>query len=330
MKNTAFLLGIFLLFIAALFGMADAGRELLEDNFSYTVLFEGDQSHGNGFYLRKNNSIFFVTARQVLFHDVNFAPLSNTVGLGIPRDLNHVLFYDFKHENLGFKGVMSEARYEEILKLVPDNFEYIAAIGSLYIDSQKISLKSFSARLLSYSNDIADPGPVVIEMELPEFYGRDRVRYHSSYDVAAVEIGTMDQSGMMTLYPEAVLKQGKVPGYLDLLKIKFFKEVLVGNDAFVFGYPASVAENNPLLDINSPLLRKGIIAGKNNRMKLLLIDAPRYHENSGGLVLEVGREGDGTDYKAVGMVTTVPFSNSVQSEGYGIAVPMDMVLEILR
>lgn len=95
-----------------------------------------------------------------------------------------------------------------------------------------------------------------------------------------------------------------------------------------------MSKNNSFLDIKLPLLRKGIIAGKNTVLKIIVLDSPVYQGNSGGLVLEVERECGQENYKAIGVITNlVPFtkddSEKFQNSGYSVAVPMDSVLELI-
>jgi len=332
LKNAGWLLGIFLFSVSLFFGAAEARRELPDENFSYAVLFEGDGGRGSGFYIRKNHLLFFVMPRHLLFHDVNLAPLSNALGLEIPKKLRHLLSYHAEAEVLRFTGVMSEAQYDELLGLVPDDLDYSAAIGSLYIGSQTIPLKSLAARLSSYAPDPEDPEPFILELELIELFRRGRIRYDSPYDIAAVEIGTISESDRISLYQGVRGKSGKTLGYIEASNTKTFKEVLVSNDAFFFDYPAPTPDD-PFISTNLPLLRKGIIAGKNHELKLLILEAPLRFGNPGGLVLEAEREENRNRFKAVGMLTnTVHLTGKdtdIYHSGYSIVVPMDAVMEVL-
>jgi hypothetical protein len=109
----------------------------------------------------------------------------------------------------------------------------------------------------------------------------------------------------------------------------------------VFGYPVSLG----IKDVTGyrPLLRKGIVAGKNIQSNAIILDCPAYYGNSGSLVIE--KEVISTDtskFMAIGVVSRfAPFieewynkqhkySNfEVTNSGYTFAVPMDIVLELL-
>ena len=116
----------------------------------------------------------------------------------------------------------------------------------------------------------------------------------------------------------------------------------MSNDIFIFGYPNSLGEKGQL-DRSRPLLRKGIVAGKNDLNKSIIIDCPVYQGNSGGLVVERWQESI-TAYLAsmIGVVSGfVPFIDRLESEafgygnttvensGYAVVTPIDRVLEMI-
>jgi len=46
--------------------------------------------------------------------------------------------------------------------------------------------------------------------------------------------------------------------------VQKFNDVLIANDAYIIGYPTSIGKKNyPQIDYKRPLVRKGVIAGKN-------------------------------------------------------------------
>jgi hypothetical protein len=67
-----------------------------------------------------------------------------------------------------------------------------------------------------------------------------------------------------------------------------FADVLISNDVYIFGYPSSVGHSGQL-DHTRPLLRKGIVAGKNEAKNTIILDCPVHQGNSGGLALQIDR-----------------------------------------
>src|SRR5436190_14803311 len=122
--------------------------------------------------------------------------------------------------------------------------------------------------------------------------------------------------------------------------VKRFDEVLTGNDVFVFGYPTSLGlksdPTRPLqFDPSLPLLRKGIVAGKNPRLHTLILDSPIYFGNSGGPALEVEQDGLQRRFRVIGVVSEfIPLEeagrtiHTLANSGYSVAVGMDAVLEL--
>jgi hypothetical protein len=123
-----------------------------------------------------------------------------------------------------------------------------------------------------------------------------------------------------------------------------FDDTLVGTDIYLFGFPSSIGiAQMPQIDFTLPLLRKGIVAGKNLNRRVYVLDCPAYQGNSGGPV--IGREPSGIgsiNFPLLGVVTEmVPYSESwqnsrlgysnqtVSNSGYSIAEPIDTVLEMV-
>jgi hypothetical protein len=120
---------------------------------------------------------------------------------------------------------------------------------------------------------------------------------------------------------------------------------MAGNDIFLFGFPSSIGLISPEFSVQRPLIRKGILSGKNPKLKTLILDCPVHRGNSGSLVIEKEVKGFG-NYKlsAIGIAvryvpvfekgiveiaTTkefVTYSNS----GYTVAEPIDFVFELIR
>mgnify|MGYP005846942681 FL=1 len=126
--------------------------------------------------------------------------------------------------------------------------------------------------------------------------------------------------------------------------VKLFKDVLIGNDMFMFGYPKSIGiQNIPQIDYKRPLIKKGIIAGKNLSSKKIILDCEVYYGNSGGLVLELDQSWTRKEYKVIGVISKfVPFAEvwdnkthgyqniEISNSGYSIATPIDFVIMLIE
>ena len=120
--------------------------------------------------------------------------------------------------------------------------------------------------------------------------------------------------------------------------VKKFDQVLIGNDVIMYGYPTSIGLSSiPQLDPDRPLLRKGIVSGKNVQKHTLVLDCPTYQGNSVGPIFEIDRELTQTKYFLIGVAEQyVPYAmgsptiNIISNSGYGIATPMDPVIKIVE
>jgi len=104
-----------------------------------------------------------------------------------------------------------------------------------------------------------------------------------------------------------------------LERLKSYTKTVEGDDAYVFGYPSSIGlKQIPWIDYHLPLLRKGIIAGKNPSRRTIILDAPIYPGNSGGPVMEVEQiDALTTTYSVIGIVTDfVPFEEEWENKRF--------------
>jgi hypothetical protein len=104
--------------------------------------------------------------------------------------------------------------------------------------------------------------------------------------------------------------------------VKTHEQVSVGNDAILYGYPGSSGiPNNPQLDPSRPLLRRGLVAGRDPQNRSIIVDGGD-RGNDGCPVFEIDPEGWG--YSLIGVVI------DQLDSGYSIVKPMDFVLELMN
>jgi hypothetical protein len=124
-----------------------------------------------------------------------------------------------------------------------------------------------------------------------------------------------------------------------------FDDVIISNEIFILGYPVSLGTTEiKQINYDLPLVRKGIVAGKNYENKTLILDCPVYGGNSGGLALEVNQDVPSeTNIHLIGVVVQfVPFveewqntkfpslyNTHYQNSGYSIALPVDFIIELI-
>jgi len=210
----------------------------------------------------------------------------------------------------------------------------------------KMILRTKVVKLISYLRDqkIKTAVNLVLNLELLD------IIEHPTTDVAVIKIGNLIQKegdGIKIKWLDGVTINGPAGSPIvgvPLSHCKKYEDVLVSNEVFVFGYPNSLGNiKDKQIDYARPLLRKGIVAGKNDINKTIIIDCPVHFGNSGGLAMEA----EDIDYKrrkyyAIGIVAEfVPFieelkskqygtvNTNIENSGYGIVMPMDNIFDIL-
>lgn len=171
---------------------------------------------------------------------------------------------------------------------------------------------------------------------------------HQSSDVLIIKFGELNNENKIVLIPGIIQKQ-KPSGdivYYDMTSSRKFLDTEITNSIYVLGYPTSISTNiMNQIDYNTPLVRSGIIAGKNLLNKTLILDCPVYGGNSGGLVLEVNQISQfGHKFHLIGVIVQfVPFIDSwqntrfsdlvninYQNSGYSVALPVDYIYELIE
>jgi hypothetical protein len=111
------------------------------------------------------------------------------------------------------------------------------------------------------------------------------------HDVAVIRRGEFSQVGEKRGVSSVLGVQAIESAYSGILgtsldTIKKIDEVLTANEVYVFGYPTSIGvRDNPQIDYQKPLIRRGIIAGINDQKKTIILDCLVFAGNSGGPVL---------------------------------------------
>jgi hypothetical protein len=200
------------------------------------------------------------------------------------------------------------------------------------------SFHSLEIGTLSYEAD--HQTEVRFAMDLAAL-GPQHLKLHNSVDVTVIRVFEQMRktpNGRTGNMPSGVkLLTGSAIVGLDVRSLCKFEDVHVSNDVFVFGYPVSLE----LRDKTLPLLRKGIVAGKDYDEGNIIIDCPIFQGNSGGLTIQVCPSGALTKFQPIGVIThSVLFKEefrsnqydivnvAFQNSGYGIVEPMDRVLDL--
>ena len=209
--------------VAALGGIAYAQAYVPEDNLAYPVQVLVADGGGTGFFVRKDQGLFLVTARHVVYDIVK-------------------------------------------RQLAPE----------------------WTLRALS--KDVHETAVTVLHVNATQLQNAKQIRMDEPRDVAVIHLGTLKPGGMDTTAGVVVgdkSKAGIIVAAFALLTR--FADVDVSSQIFMFGYPSIGVRGYSQIDPTRPLVRSGIVSGLNATMKTIIIDAPVYHGNSGGPVVQLSR-----------------------------------------
>jgi hypothetical protein len=220
----------------------------------------------------------------------------------------------------------------------------VTARHVLYEDDGR-TLRGPNLSAVSYPRDPSEKASNRCTIELLTLETTGNIRPHSERDVAVIRFGVVISPNQVRFSPGVRELERTKSGIVIVNRsaVKLYDQVLVGNDFFLFGYPSSLGlKQIPQLDAARPLLRKGIIAGKNDALRNLILDCAVYPGNSGGPIVEVEQAGLTIHLATVGVVSQfVPvvenwintmhrYSNiEIGNSGYSVATPIDYVLEVI-
>jgi len=225
---------------------------------------------------------------------------------------------------------------------------FITAKHVIFKEPENI-LRSKSLTLLSYPKDLKEVGKNLVELNMEKLQKNGMVKKHNSQDVASVFIGKADERGGPIAFNDGlamkIQSKSGIVGVNTSETIKLFRDVLVGNEVLIFGYPTSLGiKEIKQIQHDKPLIRKGIVAGKNSEYENIIIDCPTYPGNSGGPVIEKEQISLGKcEFKLIGLISQfVPFeeiwlskrfgleNRQWQNSGYSIVVPVDTIMELIK
>jgi hypothetical protein len=206
------------------------------------------------------------------------------------------------------------------------------------------------ALLTSYPRNPADTSKNVFKLDLRLLESAGHLKSDPVQDLVTIRVGTApaDAMGgrMLSSTSGISVEQIAPSGILGVAEtgIKLYREVSVANEVYLFGYPVSLGiPNMPQLDYSRPLLRSGIVAGKNETLRTIILDCAAYPGNSGGPVVEIEEEAGSRTLKVIGVVTQfVPTMQNIVgalpvlglaalgNSGYSVVASIDEVLRLVQ
>lgn len=218
------------------------------------------------------------------------------------------------------------------------------------IDPQTKKLKAFNlinpiVDVFSYPRDTNFEAADQIHVDLRVLINNKQLSFSQTHDVCVFKLADIADGKMQLM--EGITKRSPNLNInsAHLSMIKPFEEISIAEDLYVIGYPKALAMiPTNTFNFNKPLVRKGIVSGKNPN-HTIVIDCAVYPGNSGGPVFitekrieqtEKGMKMSDKRYLAGIVSKFIPWLNNrskpahMENSGYGQMVAFDQVYEELR
>ncbi len=217
---------------------------------------------------------------------------------------------------------------------------FITARHNLFSEKPPYKLIQRQAMLSFYPNNILSDTAEYIVVDLKDAFEKGCIQYDSLKDIAVIAIAAFRSnkapSGKPQYYPFIIKKTvDYVPAWLSE-RSDLYKDVEVGGSVNTFGYPMTLGlKQTGQFSYEHPLLRKGDISGKSEKLKTIVIYTPIYTGNTGGPVFEVKYTSQGEKIRLIGIVGgPVPLSNKLNNQNvnsdYSIVIPIDGAIELIK
>ncbi|MFH1957725.1 MAG: trypsin-like peptidase domain-containing protein [bacterium] len=242
----------------------------------------------------------------------------------------------------------SETSSASALYFKTESNAYLVTAKHVLYDLQSMTLQQSEADLVSYVDVATNPKKIVRRIFLGELEKDGRILFHPKHDLVVVRFGdVLKDSPAQIVFENRMFKN--VEGESPLMCVMEpntlrYDDVGISNEVYLFGYPRSIGlKQIPQIDYDMPLLRRGIVAGKNEATQTIVVDCPAYYGNSGGPVCQVEQEGLTTKYTIIGIVSQfVPFveqwenkthhytNSEISNSGYSVVTPIDAMFELIE
>lgn len=235
---------------------------------------------------------------------------------------------------------------------------YLATESSIYlvtarhvfwqaqVDKQTKKIKAYNlispvVNIFSYSVKSDFESADQVQVDLRVLFNNKQLSFSQTHDVCVFKLGDISDGKLNLVDGIKKLSPNLNINSAHLSMIKPFAEIEIAEDLYVIGYPKALAMiPTNAFNFNKPLVRKGIVSGKNPN-HTIVIDCAVYPGNSGGPVFITEKRIEQTDkgmkmsdkrYLAGIVSKFVPWLNNrfkpphhVENSGYGLMVAFDEV-----
>ncbi len=239
---------------------------------------------------------------------------------------------------------------------------YLATASAIYLvtarhvfwkaqqDPQTKKIKAFNlispvVNILSYSRDSDFESADRVRVDLTILFKNNQISFSHTHDVCVFKLADIANGKLDLVEGVTKLSPNLNINSAHLSMIKPYADIEIAEDLYVIGYPKALAMiPTNAFNFNKPLVRKGIVSGKNPN-RTIVIDCAVYPGNSGGPVFITEKRVEQTEkglkmsdkrYLAGIVSKFVPWLNNrfkpphVENSGYGLMVAFDEVIKEIQ
>lgn len=204
-----------------------------------------------------------------------------------------------------------------------------------------------SLTLISYRRDVENDEQNILQVSVYDALKTGNIKIDKQNDIVTIKVATvqeLDTIGNASVHysPYAVKKtrSSRITSWFtnDIFN---FQSVIAGSDIYIIGYPKSLGLQGSF-DLDRPLFRKGIVAGKDIKYNRIIGDGAVYFGNSGGAVFGFEYQGPQVSVKLIGIVSQfIPFNDflydargnaksvDTKNSGYSVIIPAELIIKLL-
>ncbi len=212
---------------------------------------------------------------------------------------------------------------------------------------KSFTVKTKNIELFFYSKKSNFNVQEQISVDLEQLFKAKQLSINSPQDICVFKIAKINE-GKVHLENGVVKKSQNLNfNVASSSMVRPYSDIEIGDNLYVIGYPKALGlKNNDQYNFDKPLVRSGIIGGKNDEKQTVIIDCPVFGGNSGGpvfiiekhLAIKEGKLISTNKKYLIGIVSQfIPWINKtnksnthIENSGYGVIVPLDEILKLIH
>ena len=211
-------------------------------------------------------------------------------------------------------------------RIVAKNFEYIITAKHVIFNQDKL-LNEVWIKSRNYYGETYDAYDAIIDLT------EDNVKTFGESDIAIIILH--EKFGLH------INTKGHDISYAELTDLKRFEDIRISENIFLVGFPSSLVTKDDFYENDRPLLRYGIVAGKNINKNTFIIDSIAYYGVSGGPIVSIDAQNNIT---LIGIVSRyIPFitewknkyelsliRHDFYNSGYAVCERLDEIINFIE